>query len=98
MAPNEVSWPQAQARQVTEACEPFGRKQVLGAGGAQSVQLPTLDFGSGHDPRVMGSSPALGSALTVQSLLGMLSLSLSLSLSVPPLFTGTHALSLKINK
>ena len=25
-----------------------------------------LDFGSGHDPRVMGSSPTLGSALGVE--------------------------------
>ena len=33
---------------------------------AQSVACPTLDLGSGHDPRVVGSSPALGSALSVE--------------------------------
>ena len=30
---------------------------------AQGVDCPTLDFGSGHDLKVMGSSPASGSAL-----------------------------------
>ena len=39
----------------------------------------------------MGLSPTLGSVLTVQSLLGILTLSLCLSLSLPPF-------SLKINK
>ena len=34
---------------------------------AQSVERPTLDFGSGHDPRVMGSSPTLGSTLSMQA-------------------------------
>ena len=29
---------------------------------AQSVECQSLDFGSGHDLRVVGSSPALGSA------------------------------------
>jgi len=29
--------------------------------GVQSVKHPTLDFSSGHDLGVMGSSPALGS-------------------------------------
>ena len=33
---------------------------------AQSVKRLTLDFGSGRDSRVMGSSPALGSALSVE--------------------------------
>ena len=33
---------------------------------AQSVQPPTLDFGSGHDPRVIESSPTLGSTLSVE--------------------------------
>ena len=43
---------------------------------AQSVKHPTLDFGSGHDVMVVGSSPMSGSALTVeqQSLLGIDSL------------------------
>ena len=40
---------------------------------AQSVKHPTLDFSSGHDPRVVGSSPVSGSALIAQSLLGILS-------------------------
>ena len=40
--------------------------------------LPTLDFGSGHDPMVRGVEPRVGfctpgSMLTVQSLLGILS-------------------------
>ena len=30
---------------------------------AQSVKYPTLDFSSGHDLRVLGLSPTLGSAL-----------------------------------
>ena len=34
-----------------------------GAWVVQSVERPTLDFGSGHDPRVAGSSPASGSTL-----------------------------------
>ena len=34
---------------------------------AQLVDHPTLDFGSGHDLRVMGSSPVLGSVLSVES-------------------------------
>ena len=33
---------------------------------AQPVERPTLDFDSGHDPRVMGSSPMLGSILSVE--------------------------------
>ena len=31
---------------------------------AQSVEHPTLDFSSGYDARVVGSSPGLGSSLT----------------------------------
>ena len=58
---------------------------------AQSVGLLTLIFGSGHDPRVMGSSPTLGPALKGQSLLEIL----SPSLSVPSLLA--ICLSLKIN-
>ena len=57
---------------------------------AQLVKHMTLDFGSGHDLMVMGSSPALDSLLTVWSLLGIL----SPSLSAFPLL----ALSLKINE
>ena len=44
----------------------------------------TLDFGSGHDPRVAGSGPMLGSVQI-----------LSLPLSLPPL---PFALSLKLKK
>ena len=55
---------------------------------APSVKHPTLDFGSGHDVTVVGSSPASGSALTAQSLL---------LLSLPLPFFLAHALSLKIN-
>ena len=58
---------------------------------AQSVGDLTLDFGSGHDLRVMGSSPASGSVLPAQSLVGILSV--SLSLSPPPLLV--LSLSLK---
>ena len=29
---------------------------------AQLVEHPTPDFGSGHDPKIMGLSPALGSS------------------------------------
>ena len=50
---------------------------------AQSVEHPTLDFGSVHDPRVVGQSPVSGSAW---NLLKILSLPLPLS--------PTHALSL----
>ena len=43
-------------------------KELLGQGAwvAQSVEHLTLDFGSVHDPRVMGSSPKLGSVLSVE--------------------------------
>ena len=44
----------------------------------QSVKPLTLDFGSGHDLTVCEMEPALGSMLTVRSLLGILSLPLSL--------------------
>ena len=59
-----------------------------GAWVAQSVERLTLDFSSGHDLRVVGSSPALGSARTARSLPGILSLPLSRS----------HFLTLKMNK
>ena len=49
---------------------------------AQLVEHPTLDFGSGHDLVVRGLSPTSSSALTVQSVLGILSLPASLSLSL----------------
>ena len=34
---------------------------------AQVIKHPTLDFGSGHDLRVMRSSPTLGSVFSVES-------------------------------
>ena len=49
---------------------------------AQGVEPPTLDFGSGHDPRVTGLSPASGSVLSVEPSWESLSLSLSLALSL----------------
>ena len=36
---------------------------------ARSVKWPTPNFGSGHDPRVLRSSPALGSVLSVEPVL-----------------------------
>ena len=42
---------------------------LKGSGGAwvaQSVECLTLDFGSGHDPRIQGSSPKSGPALSVE--------------------------------
>ena len=54
---------------------PGKRNRYLGATWvAQLVKHPTLYFWSGHDPTVMRSSPESGSALTAQSLVGILSL------------------------
>ena len=33
---------------------------------AQSITHPTLDFGSGRDPRVVGLGPTLGSVLSME--------------------------------
>ena len=41
---------------------------------AQSVECLMLDFGSGHDPSIVGSSPASGSALSVEPAWDSLSL------------------------
>ena len=49
------------------------------------VECPTLDFGSGHDPKVVGLSPAWGSMLGVEPAQD------SLSSSAPD---PTHALCL----
>ena len=71
---------------------------------AQFFEPRALDFGSVHDLAVHGIEPKLGSALTVQSLLGNLSLSLSLCLSLSlPLSSscvhvGSLSLSLSQNK
>ena len=58
---------------------------------AQTVECSTLGFGSGHDLTVRGFGPTLGSVLTAWSLLGILSLSLSLSpslsLALPHLYS-----------
>ena len=51
-----------------------------GAWVAQSVEAPTLGFGSGHQLTIRGPSPASGSVLTARSLLGILSLPLPLTL------------------
>ena len=48
---------------------------------AQSVEHPTLDFGSGHDLRIMGLSPTWCSVLSGKSAWDSLSLSLCSSLS-----------------
>ena len=66
----------------------FKKKGIYGALVAQLVERPTLGFGSGHDLMVYGLNSTLGSALTALSLLGVLSLPLSV-LPTP---------NLKINK
>ena len=45
---------------------------------AHSVKQPTLGIDSGHDLMVRAFKPCVGLALTVHSLLGILSLSLPL--------------------
>lgn len=50
---------------------------------AQLVKFPTLDFGSGHDLKVLRSSPVSGSALGGESARDSLSPSPSDPLSVP---------------
>ena len=67
---------------------------VGGAWVAQSGEHPTLDFGSGHDPRVVGSSPTSGSRLAARSLLGILCL---LSLPFSCLCRCTDSLSLSLS-
>ena len=58
------------------------KKGVWGAWVAPSVKH--LDFGSGHDLGVMGSSPASASVLLAWNLLGILSLPHSRMLSFSP--------------
>ena len=48
---------------------------------AQSVKRPTLDLGSGHDLTVHEIGPHVGLCTDGQSLLGILSPSLSVSLN-----------------
>ena len=63
---------------------------------AQSVTRPTLDFSSGYDLTFGEIEPHLSSAMTVRSLLGIL----SPSLSAPPLLTCmfTHSLALSLSQ
>ena len=61
---------------------------------AQQVKRLTLDFISGHDLTVHGSSPTSGSVLIVLNLLGILSLPPSGS----PLLAHTHTHSLSLSK
>ena len=44
----------------------FKNSRTEGAWVAQSVECLTLDFSSGHDLRVVGSSPASGSVLSTE--------------------------------
>ena len=66
------------------------------------VEHLTLDFSSGCDPRVMGSSPALGSVLSVGPAWDFpplsVSVSVSLPLSAPPLLTCALSKIKKNNK
>ena len=55
---------------------------------AQLVKRPTLDFGSGHDLRIMRLSPALSSVFSRMSARD------SLSPSAPPLHAHMQSLSL----
>ena len=59
---------------------------------AQSVKHLTPDFGSGHDPRVVGLSHMLTSALGMETAWDSLSSSLSAS---PPLIL--HSLSVSVS-
>ena len=71
---------------------------------AQSVKRPTLDFGSGHDLLVLEMEtepePRVGGAVvsTLQSLLGIVSLPLSLPLPCLSTCLCILSLNLKINK
>ena len=49
---------------------------------AQAVKHPTLDFGSGHDLRVMRSNTALGSVLSMETAWDSPPLPLSPTLSI----------------
>ena len=40
---------------------------LRGAWLVQLVEHPALDFSSGHDPRVVGWSPTLGSTVSMES-------------------------------
>ena len=59
---------------------------------AQSLDHPTLDLGSGHDPRIVGSSPTLGSTLSKKPAWDSLSPFAPLPCSL------SHSLSQKVKK
>ena len=67
-----------------------------GAWVAQLVKCGTLDFGSGHDLMVCEMEPQWGPVLTAWSLLGILSLRLSLPL--PPVCSCILSLSLPLSQ
>ena len=46
---------------------PLKKITYMGAWVAYSVKYPTLDFGSGHDLRVVRSSPMLGAMISRES-------------------------------
>ena len=69
----------------------FTCHKAWGAWVAQSVKCPTLDFGSGHDLGIWGSSPTFGSGFSEGSAWDSLPLFLPLSLLI-------HSPSKKINK
>ena len=56
--------------------------QVAGRRVAQSVERQTLDFGSSHDPGVVGASHSSGSVQSMEPAWDSLSLSLCLRLSL----------------
>ena len=51
-----------------ENSKPRGSSQMIReeSVGVPIVELPALDFSSGRDPRVVGSSPTLSSLLSVE--------------------------------
>ena len=63
---------------IKECYEHAKKFSARGTWMAQSVKPLTLDFASGHDPRVVGSIPNSVSVLSLDSL--------SPSFSVPPIF------------
>ena len=65
---------------------------------AQSVKHMTLDFGSGNDPRVVGQSPVLGSALSMEPAYKSLCLPLPLSNSCMHVHMLSLSLSLSLSK
>ena len=66
---------------------------------AQFVEHLILDFGSGHDPRVIWIEPCVGLCTEHRAYFGFfLSLSLSLSAPSPFMVSLSLCLSLEINK